>query len=124
MAYLPGFVNDVFISYTHKDNIGPEGEPGAGWVSRFHLDLQRRFHAEFALFGDQCWDHYRPGAWVPHVTLATNVTSVALATAVELVCEQWKPLDARLDTLRLIQFHPVTTLAVNPLALSPPHLSV
>jgi TIR domain/Domain of unknown function (DUF4062) len=42
MAYLPGFVNDVFISYTHKDNIGPEGEPGAGWVSRFHLDLQRR----------------------------------------------------------------------------------
>lgn len=23
MAYLPGFDNDIFISYTHKDNHGP-----------------------------------------------------------------------------------------------------
>ena len=42
MAYLPGFNNDVFISYTHKDNLSPAGEPGTGWVSRFHRDLQRR----------------------------------------------------------------------------------
>ena len=42
MAYLPEFDNDVFISYTHKDNLDPQDEPDAGWVSRFHLDLQRR----------------------------------------------------------------------------------
>ena len=42
MAYLAGFDNDVFISYTHKDNHGPGALPDAGWVTRFHLDLQRR----------------------------------------------------------------------------------
>lgn len=42
MAYLPGFDNDVFISYTHKDNHGPGAQPDAGWVTRFHLDLQQR----------------------------------------------------------------------------------
>ena len=42
MAYLPGFDNDVFISYTHKDNHGPGALPDAGWVTRFHLDLQQR----------------------------------------------------------------------------------
>jgi len=42
MAYLPGFDNDVFISYTHKDNLGPGALPDAGWVTRFHLDLQQR----------------------------------------------------------------------------------
>jgi len=42
MAYLPGFDNDVFISYTHKDNLGPGAQPDTGWVTRFHLDLKRR----------------------------------------------------------------------------------
>jgi hypothetical protein len=42
MAYLPGFDNDVFISYTHKDNLGPGAVPDAGWVTRFHLDLRQR----------------------------------------------------------------------------------
>ncbi|MGH8480466.1 MAG: toll/interleukin-1 receptor domain-containing protein [Gammaproteobacteria bacterium] len=42
MGYLPGFDNDVFISYTHKDNYGPGAQPDTGWVTRFHLDLQQR----------------------------------------------------------------------------------
>ncbi len=41
MAYLPGFANDIFISYTHKDNQDSEGDD-TGWVSRFHRDLQKR----------------------------------------------------------------------------------
>ncbi len=39
--YLPGLVNDVFISYTHKDNQVSGGED-TGWVSHFHLELQKR----------------------------------------------------------------------------------
>lgn len=41
MTYLPGFENDVFISYTHKDNkYSSEGDNG--WVSHFHRVLQMR----------------------------------------------------------------------------------
>ena len=41
MAYVPGFQNDVFISYCHDDNIS-DFEDERGWISDFSLGLQRR----------------------------------------------------------------------------------
>jgi TIR domain len=37
MAYVPGFSNDVFISYSHLDDHSVDGP---GWVSDFHRRLQ------------------------------------------------------------------------------------
>jgi hypothetical protein len=43
MPDLSGFPNDVFISYTHRDNLPEDpGDSQTGWVSRFHWQLQRR----------------------------------------------------------------------------------
>ena len=42
MGYLKNFANDVFISYTQKDNLGTGGEQGKGWVSHLHLEIQKR----------------------------------------------------------------------------------
>jgi 2'-5' RNA ligase superfamily len=72
------------------------------------LKLHRRFHAAFAHFSDSCWAHYHPGVWVPHVTVAMNVKNVSIA--VEEVMRDWKPVSAKLDALRLIEFRPVRTL--------------
>lgn len=38
MAYVSGFKHDLFISYSHVDNLTAEGGPG--WVERFHKYLQ------------------------------------------------------------------------------------
>ena len=37
MAYVPGFSNDIFISYSHLDELTPDDGPG--WVSDFHRHL-------------------------------------------------------------------------------------
>jgi hypothetical protein len=37
MPYVPGFSNDIFISYSHLDDRSVEGP---GWVSDFHQRLQ------------------------------------------------------------------------------------
>jgi hypothetical protein len=37
MAYVPGFSNDIFISYSHLDELTPDNGPG--WVSGFHRHL-------------------------------------------------------------------------------------
>lgn len=43
MADLSGFPNDVFISYTHRDNLPEDpSDSQSGWVSRFHWQLQKR----------------------------------------------------------------------------------
>jgi hypothetical protein len=41
MGYLPGFEDDVLISYAHNDDdcYGPEAR---GWVAQLHIDLAER----------------------------------------------------------------------------------
>jgi hypothetical protein len=41
MAFVNRFQNDVFISYTHRDNLSVAG-PEDGWVSRLHAYLANR----------------------------------------------------------------------------------
>jgi 2'-5' RNA ligase len=74
------------------------------------LELHRGFHEEFAAFASSCWDHYHPSGWVPHITLAMNAKAGALQDAIAKSIEWWKPTQARLDALRLIEFRPVRTV--------------
>jgi len=44
MAYVPGYQNDIFISYSHFDDQAVEGD--VGWVSDFHRRLQIEIQEE------------------------------------------------------------------------------
>src|SRR5262245_40796086 len=58
MAYVPGFGNDIFISYSHLDDRSVGGRPG--WVSDFHQRL--RIEVEGALGAPvQIWRDSRMG---------------------------------------------------------------
>jgi hypothetical protein len=46
MAYVPGFANDVFISYSHIDD---QAVSGPGWVSDFHRRLLIEIEEELGL---------------------------------------------------------------------------
>jgi 2'-5' RNA ligase len=74
------------------------------------LALHHRFHDAFGAFAGSCWEHYRPGRWVPHVTLAMNAASPSLQKAVTEVTTRWKPLEIQLDAIRLVRFRPVHTI--------------
>jgi 2'-5' RNA ligase len=84
------------------------------------FDLHRRFHDELSASGVLGWEYYRPGAWVPHVTLAFNMTPAALPEAAAIVAAGWSATSTMLDHLRFIRFRPVETLALRRLALAPP----
>jgi 2'-5' RNA ligase len=72
--------------------------------------LHHRFHSAFASFAGACGGHYRPGRWVPHVTLAMNAEPASLREAIAETMEHWKPASARFDAIRLIRFPPVETI--------------
>lgn len=59
--------------------------------------------------------HYRPGAWVPHVTLAKGGAASEpgwMGRALDCLAPLWpKLVAARLDRLDLVHFRPVTLLA-------------
>src|SRR5260370_12181336 len=43
-TYLAGYSADIFISYSHNDDL-PFGEDGSRWVSDFHRNLDIRVRA-------------------------------------------------------------------------------
>ena len=60
--------------------------------------------------GKQLHPHYRPGAWVPHVTLAEDLTAAGLAEAMMCLAGGWASFEARLEQVDVVQFRPVSVL--------------
>lgn len=75
------------------------------------LQLHGRVHEAFATRSRDCWEHYHPSHWVPHVTLAmeTEGDSGGAEQGLSIVRRHWRPGPARLDAIRLIRFRPVET---------------
>ncbi|MBN9559378.1 MAG: 2'-5' RNA ligase family protein [Alphaproteobacteria bacterium] len=72
------------------------------------LDLHARLHA--ALPGASSHPDYRPGAWIPHVTLWDG-GEASPANALCAIMPLWTgPIAGRADRLELVRFHPVEML--------------
>jgi 2'-5' RNA ligase len=81
-------------------------------ADRALLDLHDSFHRAFADCLAGCIAHYRPGRWVPHLTLAQDVELDALPLAVANLAgadlaEIVAPVSGRLDVLSVVRYLPV-----------------
>lgn len=82
--------------------------PGAGGVAFLGvvvtpalLDLHRRSHLALAGVTQTAWEHYSPGRWVPHCTLATPVAPAQMAAVLATVGTTL-PLDGRGASLGVV----------------------
>ena len=73
-------------------------------------ELHARFHRRFARFGTGAWEHYAPGLWVPHCTLAMDLTEDLMPMALEIARRVPLPLGGRLERIGIVAFRPVTQL--------------
>ena len=62
---------------------------------------------------------YRPGAWVPHLTLAQDLTIDSASDAVRALSSGWQPFTAELDRIELVRFAPVSVLWQHALMVRP-----
>lgn len=76
--------------------------------------LERHAALLAALPGPPPHEHYRAGAWVPHVTLSGALRDPAGALAALLPL--WCPLAGTLGRVELVRFRPVEVLWSRPLA--------
>ena len=79
------------------------------------LALQAGLHARFSRVGAAPWEHYRPGGWVPHCTLATDVTPEQFTRALEVARRVALPIACRLVEIGIVEFRPVKQLISRPL---------
>jgi 2'-5' RNA ligase len=69
---------------------------------RFH----KGFHDFFKENDNAAWDYYRPGKWVPHCTLAMDLTNEMVSGAVEIVRQFSLPIQGRVDRIGVLEFSP------------------
>lgn len=70
--------------------------------------IHDQIHAEVG--ADSCQPLYRPGAWVPHCSLALAVPHVNKQAALELVATPITPFDVVFDVADVASFMPVTVV--------------
>jgi len=79
-------------------------------VTRELLDLHAGFHRRFGGLGGAAWDHYRPGTWVPHCTLATDLEPERFGDALAIAARVPLPIECRLVEIGIVEFRPVKQL--------------
>lgn len=57
-----------------------------------------------------CDPHYRPGAWVPHATIATQIDPARRAAALDFVARPIEPFELCLDAAEVVRFPPAEIL--------------
>ena len=82
----------------------------AATVAAELLELHAGFHRRFARFGEAPSDYYRPGRWVPHCTLATDLEPDRFADALAIAGRVRLPLGCRLVEAGIVEFRPVKQL--------------
>ncbi len=73
--------------------------------------LERHSGLLASLAGETIDPHYQIGRWVPHVTLAKDLSDIAPAVAI--LRPTRLPIDALLDIVELVRFRPVEILSSN-----------
>jgi len=54
-----------------------------------------------------CRSHYQPGVWVPHCTLATQVTAGNKEEAIALAAGAIEPFEVLFDKAECVEFYPI-----------------
>ena len=78
--------------------------------------VQRHVHARFASFGGGAWAYYLPDSWIPHCTLAMDVSPDRVTEALAVAGRAPLPITGRLEYVAIVEFQPVQVLARYPLA--------
>jgi 2'-5' RNA ligase len=74
------------------------------------LDLHADFHRRFGHLGGRASEHYRPGAWVPHCSLATDLEPDQFGISLAIAGRLPLPLECRLIEVGIVEFRPVKQL--------------
>src|SRR5215470_6293154 len=105
----------VPLSFTQVRTFGAEVVYLAVAPSARLVDLHARVQARIGPLGDGAWEHYAPGAWIPHCTLAMDLDTGTAATALALATGFALPLTGRLDRMAIVEFRPVRERFCQPL---------
>lgn len=79
-------------------------------VTRRLLEVHARFHEVFSKHDNAGMGYYLPGNWVPHCTVAIDLTAAEVTEAVAFCRAAFQPISGRFHEIGLVEFRPVKEL--------------
>ncbi len=76
-------------------------------VTRQLLGVHERYHKAFSRYDAFGSAYYLPGNWMPHCTVAIDLTAPEIKEAVAFCREAFQPITGQLREIGLVEFRPV-----------------
>ncbi|MCY3712450.1 MAG: 2'-5' RNA ligase family protein [Gemmatimonadetes bacterium] len=76
-------------------------------VTRRLLEVHAQFHEVFSKHKDAGMGYYLPGHWVPHCTIAIDLSAAEVTEALAYCREVFQPISGRFQEIGLVEFRPV-----------------
>ncbi len=70
------------------------------------INLHKKLHEALKDIEEK-WEYYLPDFWIPHCTLGMNIPKLELQNAFDVIKEDFKPFDVKVETIQLVEFDPV-----------------
>jgi len=74
------------------------------------LEVHAELHARLFYAGMESSSYYRPGNWVPHLTLEFNIAREELCQSVGIFKENFTPITGEFTQLGVVRFRPIEYL--------------
>ena len=84
-------------------------------VTQGLLEIHERLHRYLGGRGAECAEHYHPGKWVPHCTVAMGVAPDRIGAAIEMCLLSGALGPVEIDEVSLTEFRPVREIYAFPL---------
>ena len=79
------------------------------------LDLHKRYHEDFKEYIKHELEYYLPKNWVPHCSMAFEVSNEDFIKALRILKDNFEPLDVTIEKIGFIKFRPIERLYMKPL---------
>lgn len=76
-------------------------------ISATLINLHAKLHAILKDIEGCKWEYYLPDFWVPHCTLGMNIPKSKIHDGLDVIIEDYEPLDVRIEGIHLVEFNPV-----------------
>lgn len=76
-------------------------------ITRRLLAVHERFHDVFSKHDNAGMGYYLPGHWVPHCTVAIDLSAAEVTEALSCCREVFQPISGRFLEIGLVEFRPV-----------------
>lgn len=74
---------------------------------RFH----KKFHKYFTDYQDGQEEYYLPDKWVPHCTLALNISQDKVNKTMSKIMSNFKPIEAKVKTINFVKYQPAKIIS-------------